>query len=141
MRKILEQLLPFLAVTLIAIAALTILIEDARAQPVDAGEEPESEPIIYGLIPAEGAVVPEGELSRAGATIETRRDVRVQSVKVFVDGERRPAALMGPTRYLQSASVDVMDLEPGFHSLLVVATDSKGRAGGYSWTFLVVAGR
>ncbi len=141
MRKILERLSPFLAVALIAVAALTILIEDARTQPVDAGNEPESEPIIYGLIPGEGAVVPKSELSRAGATIETRRDVGVWSAEVFVDGKRRPAALMGPTRYLQSTSVDVMDLEPGFHSLLVVATDSAGRAGGYSWTFLVVAGR
>jgi hypothetical protein len=55
-----------------------------------------------------------------------------------VDGEQRPSALMGPTRYYQSVSADITDLMPGIHSVWVVAVDSEGRMGGYAWTFAVV---
>ena len=109
-----------------------------HAQPVDAGEEPAGGPIVYNLIPTQDATVAQEELARAGATIETQRDVGVAWAAVFIDGERRPSALMGPTRYLQSVSADVGDLSCGTHSLWVVAIDSEGRVGGYAWTFTVV---
>ncbi len=110
----------------------------AHAQPVNAGEEPAGGPIVYDLIPTQDATVAQEELARAGATIETQRDVGVAWAAVFIDGELRPSALMGPTRYLQSVSADVGDLSCGTHSLWVVAIDSEGRVGGYAWTFTVV---
>src|SRR3712207_4436504 len=73
-----------------------------HAQPVDAGEEPAGGPIVYDLIPTQDAIVAQEELARAGATIETQRDVGVAWAAVFIDGKLRPSALMGPTRYLQS---------------------------------------
>jgi hypothetical protein len=109
-----------------------------HAQPVDAGEEPSGRPIVYNLIPTQDAIVAQEELARAGATIEAQRDVGVARATVFIDGELRPSALMGPTRCLQSVSTDVGDLSRGTHSIRVVAVDSEGRAGGYAWTFTVV---
>lgn len=131
----------YLGTALFALVVGTLLAGTAAAQPaVDAGEQPSGGPIVYNLIPGESALVAREDLARAGATIETRRDVGIRSAEVFVDGRKRPSALMGPTRYLQSVSVDVVDLEPGIHTIRVVATDSEGRAGGYSWAFAVLPG-
>jgi hypothetical protein len=123
---------------LLALFTCVLWARAVHAQPVDAGEEPAGGPIIYNLIPTQDATVAQEELARAGATIETQRDVGVAWAAVFIDGERRPSALMGPTRYLQSVSADVGDLSCGTHSLWVVAIDSEGRVGGYAWTFTVV---
>jgi hypothetical protein len=110
----------------------------AHAQPVDTGEEPAGGPIVYNLIPAEGAIVEQDKLARAGATIETQRDAGVAWAAIFVDGQRRPSALMGPTSYYQSISADIGGLEPGSHMVWVIAIDGEGRVGGYAWTFTVV---
>ncbi len=116
----------------------TLSAKAALGQPVDAGEEPAGGPIVYNLVPAEAEVIARNDLSRAGATIETQHDIGVAWAGVFVDGEQRPSALMGPTRYYQSVSADITDLTPGIHSVWVVAVDSEGRMGGYAWTFAVV---
>jgi hypothetical protein len=123
---------------LLALFTCVLWARAVHAQPVGAGEEPAGGPIVYNLIPTQDATVAQQELARAGATIETQRDVGVAWAAVFIDGERRPSALMGPTRYLQSVSADVGDLSCGTHSLWVVAIDSEGRVGGYAWTFTVV---
>jgi hypothetical protein len=116
----------------------TLSVRTVLAQPIDAGEEPAGGPIVYDLTPSEGAIVTRNKLSRAAATIETRREASVSWAGIFVDGRRRPSALMGPTSYLQTVSTDIGDLRPGAHSVRVIAVDSKGRAGGYVWTFTVV---
>ncbi len=103
-----------------------------------AGEEPAGRPIVYNLIPAEGAIVVRDQLGRAGATIETQRHAGVARAAIFVDGQRRPSALMGPTSFYQSISADIGGLEPGLHTVRVIAIDAEGRAGGYAWTFTVV---
>ena len=110
----------------------------AHAQPVNAGEEPAGGPILYNLIPAEGAIVERDQLGRAGATIETQRHAGVASAAIIVDGQRRPSVLMGPTSYYQSISADIGGLEPGIHTVWVIAIDGEGRVGGYAWTFTVV---
>ena len=105
-----------------------------------AGEEPPNGPIIYDLLPADGAVIPQDELKpvRAGATIETRHDTGIESVEIFIDGKRaKKVALLGPYRYLQSATVDLKGLKPGEHEIRVVATDFQGRTGGHTWSFTV----
>ncbi len=123
---------------LLTLFACLLWARAVHAQPVDAGEEPAGGPIVYNLIPTQDATAAQEELARAGATIETQRDVGVAWAAVFIDGELRPSALMGPTRYLQSVSADVGDLSRGTHSVWVVAIDSEGRVGGYAWTFTVV---
>ena len=126
------------AAVFLALSTCVLWAQAAHAQPVDAGEEPAGGPIVYNLIPAEGAIVARDELARAGATIETQRDAGVAWAAIFVDGQRRPSALMGPTSYYQSISADIGDLEPGIHTLWVIAIDGEGRVGGYAWTFMVV---
>ena len=135
-RERVASLLP--VALLLALFACVLWAKAVHAQPVDAGEEPSGGPIVYNLIPTQDAIVAQEDLARAGATIETQRDVGVARADVFVDGELRPSALMGPTRYLQSVSADVGDLSCGTHSIRVVAIDSEGRAGGYAWTFTVI---
>lgn len=131
----------FLVAALALLVGVTLAAATARAQPaVDAGEQPEAGPIVYNLVPGEGEWVFRSDLNRAGATIETRRDVGIRSAEVFVDGREMPRSLMGPTRYLQSVSADAGHLRPGFHTVRVVATDSRGRAGGYTWMFVVLPG-
>jgi hypothetical protein len=78
------------------------------------------------------------ELNPVVREIEAQPDIGVAWAGVFVDGEQRPSALMGPTRYYQSVSADITDLMPGIHSVWVIAVDSEGRMGGYAWTFAVV---
>lgn len=112
--------------------------EAALAQPEYGGEEPPGGPIIYNLIPGEGEVVARDEVGRAGVTIETQHDTGIAWAGVFVDGQHRPGSLMGPTRYYQSVSVDISDLGPGVHSVWVIAVDSQGRVGSYSWSFVVI---
>ena len=97
----------FSVALLLALFACVLWARAAHAQPVDAGEEPAGGPIVYDLIPAQDAIVAQEGLARAGATIETQRDAGVAWAAVFIDGELRPSALMGPTRYLQSVSTDV----------------------------------
>jgi hypothetical protein len=129
----------FLGAALFALVVLgTLSARTVLAQPVNAGEEPKGGPIVYDLTPSEGAIVAQNKLSRAAATIETRREARLSSVGIFVDGRRRPSTLMGPTSYLQTVSADIGNLRPGAHTVRVIAVDSKGRAGGYTWTFTVV---
>lgn len=128
----------FAAMFLALAVGATLSAKAALGQPVDAGEEPAGGPIVYNLIPTEGEVIASDELGRAGATIETQHDIGVAWAGVFVDGEQRPTALMGPTRYHQSVSADITDLMPGIHSVWVIALDSEGRIGGYAWTFAVV---
>lgn len=128
----------FLVAALFALVVGTLSSRAVPAQPVDAGEEPADGPIIYNLAPREGAIVAQDELGRAAATIETRREASLSWAGIYVDGRRRPGALMGPTSYLQTISADVGDLRPGAHTVRVKAVDSEGRAGSYSWTFTVV---
>ncbi len=128
----------FLGSALFALVVGTLSAQPVLAQPPDAGEEPTGAPIIYNLTPREGAVVAQDELSRAAATIETRRNVSLSRAGIFVDVRRRPSALMGPTTYLQTISADIGNLDPGTHVVRVRAVDSEGRAGGYVWTFTVV---
>ncbi len=123
----------FALVVVGALSAQTVL-----AQPVHAGKEPPAGPIVYDLTPSEGEIVAQNKLSRAAATIETRRKASLSWAGIFVDGRRRPSTLMGPMSYLQSVSADIGDLRPGVHTVRVIAVDSEGRAGGYAWTFRVV---
>jgi hypothetical protein len=109
------------------------------AQPVpNAGEEPPGGPIVYDLAPTEGAITTQNQLSRAAARIEIQREASLLWAAIFVDGRRRPSDLVGPTFYLQTISADIGDLGAGAHTVKVIAVDSKGRAGGYVWTFTVV---
>ena len=124
-----------------ALFALVVGILSARsvlAQPPGAGEEPKGAPIIYNLTPRKGTVIAQDELSRAAATIETRRNTGLAWAGIFIDGRRQPSALMGPTAYLQTVSADIGSLDPGAHVVSVKAVDSEGRAGGYVWRFTVV---
>ncbi len=127
-----------LAAVFLALLASSAGAKAAHAQPVDTGEEPAGGPIVYNLIPAEGAIVGQDELGRAGATIETQRHAGVAWAAIFIDGQSRPSALMGPTSYYQSISADIADLEPGSHMVWVIAIDAEGRVGGYAWAFTVV---
>ncbi len=127
----------FFGVVLFALVAGTSSARTAPAPP-DAGQEPTGAPIFYNLVPTEGAIVAQEELSRAAATIETRREASLSWAGIFVDGQRRPGELMGPTAYLQTISADIGDLGPGVHTVRVKAVDSEGRAGGYVWKFTVV---
>lgn len=128
----------FLGAALFVLIVGTLSARPVLAQPPAAGEEPTGAPIIYNLTPREGALVAQDELSRAAATIETRRNVGLARAGIFVDGRRRPSTLMGPTTYLQTISADIGNLNPGTHVVRVRAVDSEGRAGGYVWTFTVV---
>ena len=103
----------------------------------DAGQEPTAAPILYNPTPPQGAIVSQDELSRAAATIETRRQSSVSWAGIFVDGQRRPSNLMGPTHYQQTISADVGDLSPGIHTVRVKVVDSEGLVGGYVWKFTV----
>jgi len=121
------------------VVAGTLSPRTVLAQPApNAGEGPPGGPIVYDLTPTEGAIIAGNRLSRAGATIETRREDSVLWAAIFVDGRRRPSDLMGPISYLRTISVDIGDLRAGAHTVKVIAVDSKGRAGGYVWTFRVV---
>ena len=128
----------FLGVVLFAlIVGTSSVAQTAPAQP-DAGQEPTGAPIFYNLTPPEGASIPQDELSRVGATIELRRTASVFRAGIYVDGQRRPEALAGPTTYLQTISADIEHLSPGTHTIRVKVIDSEGRAGGYVWKFSVV---
>ena len=128
----------FLGVVLLALVAVPPTAWTMPAKP-DAGQEPTgSAPILYNLTPPEGAIVSQDELSRAAATIETRRQASVSWAGIFVDGRRWPAELMGPTHYQQTVSVDIGNLNPGNHTVRVKVVDSEGQAGGYVWQFTVV---
>ena len=130
---------PFLGTALFALLVVcTLSAPPVFAEPVDAGEEPTGAPIIYNLTPVKGAILAQDELNRAAATIETRRGAGLARAGIFVDGRRRLSALMGPTKYLQTVSADIGNLEPGAHVVKVKAVDSEGRVGGYAWTFTVV---
>ena len=125
----------------VALFALVVVgSPSARTVPAepDAGQEPAGPPILYNLTPPEGTSVPQDELSRAAATIETRREASVSWAGIYVDGQRRPDDLMGPTPYLQTVSADIGDLSPGTHTVKVKAVDSEGLSGGYVWKFTVV---
>src|SRR5215213_428374 len=99
--------LVFLSVVLFALFFVgTPSAQTAPAQP-DAGQEPTGAPIFYNLTPPEGASIPQDELSRVGATIELRRTASVFRAGIYVDGQRRPEALAGPTTYLQTISTDI----------------------------------
>ena len=124
----------------VVLFALVVGIPSGRtvsAQP-KAGEEPTGAPIFYNITPPEATTVSQDELSRASATIELRRDASLSSAEIYVDGQRRPEALAGPTTYLQTISADIEDLSPGIHTISVKALDSAGRAGGYVWQFTVI---
>ena len=127
----------FLGVLLLALVGVTPSAQTSPAKP-DAGQEPSGAPIFYNVTPSEGALVSQNDLSRAAATIETRRQVSVSWAGIFVDGRRRPAELMGPTHYQQTVSADIGDLGPGNHTVRVKVVDSEGQAGGYVWQFTVV---
>ena len=130
--------LVFLSVVLFALFFVgTPSAQTIPAKP-DAGQEPTGAPIFYNLTPPEGAIVAQDELSRAAATIETRREAKVSWAGIYVDGRRRPSDLMGATSYLQTISADIEGLRPGSHTVRIKAVDSKGRVGGYVWKFTVV---
>lgn len=103
----------------------------------DFGKEPTEGPILYNLLPGEGESVERQDLAYASAVVEVRHDLYVRSAKIFIDGEERPAAIRGPYAYLASVGADISDLAPGEHTARVVATDSEGRRGGYTWSFTV----
>ena len=138
LKMVAEHFSLFLGAALFALVVSTLSARPVLAQPPDAGEEPTGAPIIYNLIPREGANVAQDELSRAAATIETRHNVGLAWARIFVDGRRRPSALMGPTAYLQTVSADIGNLSPGAHVVRIKAVDSEGREGGYVWRFTVV---
>jgi hypothetical protein len=128
----------FLGVVLLALVAVSPTAWTIPAKP-DAGQEPTGvAPILYNLTPTEGAIVSQDELSRAAATIETRRQVSVSWAGIFVDDQRRPAELMGPTYYQHTVSADLGYLSPGKHTVRVKVVDSEGQVGGYVWEFTVV---
>ena len=123
----------------LVVVAGTLSPRTVLAQPApNAGEEPPGGPIVYDLTPTEGAIIAANRLSRAAATIETRREASLLWAAIFVDGRKRPSDLMGPMTYLQTISADIGDLRAGAHTVRVIAVDSKGRSGGYAWTFTVV---
>ena len=123
----------------LVVVAGTLSPRTVLAQPApNAGEEPPGGPIVYDLTPTEGAIIAANRLSRAAATIETRREASLLWAAIFVDGRRQPSDLMGPMSYLQTISTDIGNLRAGAHTVRVVVVDSKGRAGGYVWTFTVV---
>jgi len=126
----------FLGVALFALVVGTPAARTVPAKPT-AGQEPPGAPIIYNLEPEAGTSVAQDELSRASATIETRRVARVAWAGIYVDGERRPSNLKGPTPYLQTISADIEYLSPGTHTVRVKAVDSEGLEGGYVWKFTV----
>ena len=126
----------FLSMVLLALVAGNPSARSAPAKP-EAGQEPTAAPILYNLSPPEGAIVSREELSRASATIETRRQASVSWAGIYVDGQRRPSTLMGPTRYQQTLSTDIGDLGPGVHTVRAKAVDSEGLVGGYVWKFTV----
>jgi hypothetical protein len=97
----------FLLALLLTLFTCVLWARAAHAQPVNAGEEPAGGPIVYNLIPTEGAIVERDQLGRAGAIIETQCHTRVALAAIFVDGQRRPSALMGATSYYQSISADI----------------------------------
>jgi hypothetical protein len=126
-----------LGVVLFALVVGTTSARTAPAEP-DAGQEPPSNPVFYNLTPAKGENIAQVELSRAAATIETRRDASVSWAGLYVDGQRRHSDLMGPTPHQQTISTDIGDLGPGTHVVRVKAVDSDGLVGGYVWQFTVV---
>ncbi len=126
----------FFGMVLLALVAGSPSAWTAPAKP-DAGQEPAAAPILYNLSPPEGALVSQDELNRASATIETRHQASVSWAGIYIDGQRRPSTLMGPTRYQQTISADIGDLSPGIHTVRVKAVDSEGLVGGYVWRFTV----
>ena len=124
-------------VVLLALVAGSASARTAPAEP-NAGREPTGAPILYNPTPAENASVRRQELSRAAATIETRRRASVARAAIYVDGLRRPGELMGPTPHQQTVSTDIGDLGPGVHTVKVKAVDSDGQAGGHVWKFTVL---
>ncbi len=141
MSRALRWMLTFaLTATVLAVSGASTFSQQSVAQRVDTGEQPASGPIIYDLLPADRAVIPQDELEpvRAGATIETRHNTSIKTAEVFIDGvPSREVALLGPYPYLQSATVDLKGLKPGKHEIRVVATDARGRTGGHTWHFTV----
>ena len=126
----------FLGLVLLALVAGTPSAWSVPAKP-EAGQEPTAAPILYNLSPPEGAIVSREELSRASATVETRRRASVSWAGIYIEGQLRPSTLMGPPRYQQTISPDLGDLSPGIHTARVNAVDSEGLAGGYVWKFTV----
>lgn len=127
----------FLSMVLLTLVAGSPPAWTLPAKP-EAGQEPTAAaPILYNLTPPEGAVVSRDELSRASATIETRHQASVSWGEIYIDGQRRPSTLMGPTRYQQTISTDIGNLSPGIHTVRVKAVDSEGLGGGYVWKFTV----
>jgi hypothetical protein len=126
----------FLCMVLLALVAGSTSARTLPAKP-DAGQEPAAAPILYNLSPPEGASISRDELSRASATIETRRRASVSWAGIYIDGHLRPSTLMGPTRYQQTISTDIGDLGPGIHTVRVKAVDSEGLVGGHVWKFTV----
>jgi hypothetical protein len=127
----------FLGMVLLALVAGSPSARTLPAKP-EAGQEPTAAPILYNLSPTEGANVSQDELSRASATIETRRQASVSWAGIYINGQRRPSTLMGPTHYQQTISTDIGDLSPGIYTVRVKAIDSEGLVGGYVWKFTVV---
>ena len=127
-----------LGVVLLALVAGTASARTAPPAEPNAGREPTGAPILYNPTPKENATVPQQELSRAAATIETRRQASVAWAAIYVDGQRRPGELMGPTPHQQTVSTDIGDLGPGVHTVKVRAVDSDGQAGGHVWEFTVL---
>lgn len=135
------RLAPLVVLAVLLALAATSGTKAAAQQGPDAGEEPEGGPIIYSLLPGEGETVQQQDLSYASAVIEVQHDLYIKSAEIFIDGEKRPEALLGPYAYLQTVGADVTDLAPGEHTARVVATDSEGRRGGYTWSFTVAEDR
>jgi hypothetical protein len=127
----------FLGMVLLALVVGPPSARTIPAKP-DAGEEPAGAPIFYNLTPAEGTSISQDELSRAAATIETRREASLSWAGIYVDGRKRPGELMGPTPHQQTISTDIGDLGPGNHTVRVKAVDSEGMVGGYVWRFTVI---
>ena len=128
----------FSVALLVALLICVLLGKAAPAPQVDTGEAPPRRPTVYNPVPAEGTIVEQDKLARAGATIETQRHAGVAWAAIFIDGQRRPSALMGPTSYYQSISADIGGLKPGIHTVWVIAIDGEGCVGGYAWTFTIV---
>ena len=80
------------------------------------------------IVPRANGSLPSGEGHQAS----------VSWAGIFVEGRRRPAELMGLTRYQQTVSAEIGNLSPGHHTVRVKAVDSDGRGGSYVWEFTVV---
>jgi hypothetical protein len=92
---------------------------------------PSSPPIITGLQPAPGSVLPPGDIA-VGARVIGSSDLT--DVVFFVDDEPVPIDMSGPPTRMKTVTM-VRAFSPGQHLLRIQARDERGAMGGYRWEF------